>query len=163
MFQKFVPIVICILSKAFNTSLGKCKLNQVRNLSKKPFKAISNQIWRNYDLFSFLPNCTRTRGFSRHAFPSHFVGFLFWYFNCFLFFSLYPFMKMKTYTVCARAQASIFMVFWPISEKKRNCQIVEDVWTMTKQVVKIKDLRRQTKEWMAFFSQNVWEILSKKL
>ena len=36
-------------------------------------------------------------------------------------------MKMKTYTVCARAQASIFMVFWPISKKKRNCQIVEDV------------------------------------
>ena len=41
-FQKFVPIVNCILRKAFNTSLGKCKLIQVRNLSKKPLKAISN-------------------------------------------------------------------------------------------------------------------------
>ena len=70
-------------------------------------------------------------------------------------------MKMKAYTVCARAQASIFMVFWPFS--KKNCQIVEEVWTMTEQVVKSKDLRRQTKEWMAVFSQNVWEILSKKL
>ena len=33
-FQKFVPIVNCILRKAFNASLGKCKLIQVRNLSK---------------------------------------------------------------------------------------------------------------------------------
>ena len=33
-FQKFVPIVTCILRKAFNASLGKCKLIQVRNLSK---------------------------------------------------------------------------------------------------------------------------------
>ena len=36
-------------------------------------------------------------------------------------------------------------------KKKRNCQIVEDVWTMTKQVVKIKDLRRQTKDGWPFF------------
>ena len=33
-FQKFVPIVNCILRKAFNASLGKCKLIQVVNLSK---------------------------------------------------------------------------------------------------------------------------------
>ena len=33
-FQKFVPIVNCILRKAFNASLGKCKVIQVRNLSK---------------------------------------------------------------------------------------------------------------------------------
>ena len=72
-------------------------------------------------------------------------------------------MKMKAYNVCARAQSSIFMVFWPFGQKKKNCQIVEEVWTMTEQVVKRKDLKRQTKEWMAVFSQNVWEILSKKL
>ena len=33
-FQKFVTIVNCILRKAFNSSLGKCKMIQVRNLSK---------------------------------------------------------------------------------------------------------------------------------
>ena len=33
-FQKFFPIVNCILRKAFNASLGKCKLIQVRTLSK---------------------------------------------------------------------------------------------------------------------------------
>ena len=33
-FQKFVPIVNCILRKAFNSSLGKCKVIQERNLSK---------------------------------------------------------------------------------------------------------------------------------
>ena len=41
-FQKFVPIVNCILHIEFNASLGKCKLIQVRNLSKEPFKEISN-------------------------------------------------------------------------------------------------------------------------
>ena len=66
-------------------------------------------------------------------------------------------MKMKAYTVCARAQASIFMVFWPVSPKK-NCQIVEEVWTMTKQVVKSKDLKRQTKALLAVFSQAMWEV-----
>ena len=71
-------------------------------------------------------------------------------------------MQMKAYTVCARAQASIFMVFLPFSQKK-NRQIVEEVWTMTEQVVKSKDLRGQTKECVAVFSQTVWEILSKKL
>ena len=34
-FQKFVPIVSCILRKAFNNaSLGKCKLIQIGILSK---------------------------------------------------------------------------------------------------------------------------------
>ena len=51
---------------------------------------------------------------------------------------------MKAYTVCATAQASIFTVFWAFSQ--RNCQIVEDVWTMSEQVVKGEDVRRQTKE-----------------
>ena len=47
---------------------------------------------------------------------------------------------------------------------KENCQIFEEVWTMTAQVVKSKDLRKQTKEWMAvFFWQTVWQMLSKKL
>ena len=41
-FQKFVPIVNCILRIELNASLGKCKLIQVVNLSKEPFKAISN-------------------------------------------------------------------------------------------------------------------------
>ena len=66
---------------------------------------------------------------------------------------LYSFMKMKAYTFCARPRASIFMVFWPFSQKK-NCQIVEEVGTMTKQVVKSEDLTRQTKEWMAVFFTN---------
>ena len=33
-FQKIFPIVNCILPKAFNASVGKCKLIQVRTLSK---------------------------------------------------------------------------------------------------------------------------------
>ena len=53
-------------------------------------------------------------------------------------------MKMKAYTVCARAQASTFMVSWPFSRKK-NRQIVEEVWTMTEKVVKSKDLSLEDK------------------
>ena len=38
---------------------------------------------------------------------------------CIVFFSfLYSFMKMKAYSVCARAQTSIFMVFWLFRQKK---------------------------------------------
>ena len=44
-------------------------------------------------------------------------------------------MKMKAYTVCATDQASIFMVFWPFSQKN-NSPNFEEVWTMTEQVVK---------------------------
>ena len=51
---------------------------------------------------------------------------------------------MKAYPVCATAQTSIFMVFWAFSQ--RNCQIFEEVWTMSEQVVKSKDVRGQTKE-----------------
>ena len=41
-FEKFVPILYCILRKAFNASLGKCTLIYVRNLFKQPFEGISN-------------------------------------------------------------------------------------------------------------------------
>ena len=70
---------------------------------------------------------------------------------------------MKAYTVCATAQASTMFYGLLTIQSKKNCQIVEEVWTMTEQVVKSKDLTRQTKEWMAILSQTVWEILSKKL
>ena len=84
---------------------------------------------------SFFPPC----------FSCHCVGFLFLYCCCFLLFSL-SFTKMKAYTVCATAQASIFTVFWPFTGSQRNCQIVEDVWTMIEQVVESKDVRRQTRK-----------------
>ena len=50
-----------------------------------------------------------------------------------------------------------------VIQSKKKCQIDEEVWTMTEQVVKSKDLRRQTKEWKAVFLQTVWQISSKKL
>ena len=42
---------------------------------------------------------------------------------------------MKAYTVCAIAQASFFTVLCPFSQ--RDCQIVEEVWMMREQVVKL--------------------------
>ena len=48
-------------------------------------------------------------------------------------------------------------------QSKKHRQIVEEVRTMTEQVVKSKDLIRQTKGLVAVFSQTVWEMLLKKL
>ena len=85
----------------------------------------------------------------REVFPAifflpDFVGFLFSFFGVFFCF-LYSFTKMEVYTVCARAEASIYGTrLCPFSQ--RNCQIVEEVWTVREQVVKSKDLTRQTKE-----------------
>ena len=55
------------------------------------------------------------------------------------------------------------LFLWPSGHSvKKNCQIVEEVWTMTEQVVKSKDLRRQTKECMAvFFTNCVRNIIEK--
>ena len=66
----------------------------------------------------FCPKCAPTRVFSRHISPAHFGGFLFSsffrFFNC-----LHSVTKMKDYPVCAKAEASIFLVLWPFSQ--RNC------------------------------------------
>ena len=70
---------------------------------------------------------------------------------------------MKACTVCANAQGIYFYGLLAIqSLKSLNC------WTslndISEQVVKSKDFRRQTKEWMAvFFCLNVKEILSKEV
>ena len=45
---------------------------------------------------------------------------------------------------------------------KENSQIFEEVCTMTEQVVKSKDLRKQTKKWMAvFFTNCVTNVIEK--
>ena len=109
------------------------------NNSSKQFQT---KISRKYNIFSFLPQMCTYASFFPPCFSCHCVGFLFLYFWCFL----YSFTKMKAYTVCATAQASIFTVFWPFTGSQRNCQIVEDVWTMIEQVVKSKDVRKQTRK-----------------
>ena len=52
----------------------------------------------------------------------YFVVFYFGIFNVFSYF-LYSFLKLKVYTVCARAQASICIFVWPFSPKTKlpNC------------------------------------------
>ena len=67
---------------------------------------------------------------------------------------------MKVCTVCARAQASIFMVLWPFSPKK-NCETVEEIWTMIERVVKSKGLRRQPRSGWPFFTNCVRNIIEK--
>ena len=59
---------------------------------------------------------------------------------------------MKVNTVCARGQASIFMVFWPFSPKKIAKLLKKsERWTMIERVVKSKDLRRQPRSGWPFF------------
>ena len=55
------------------------------------------------------------------------------------------------------------LFLWSSGHSVQNkCQIVEEVWTMTEQVVKSKELRRQTKEWMAAFTQTQCEKCYRK-
>ena len=72
----------------------------------------------------FLKSChkfARTRVFSRHILPAYFVGFLFSFFAVFFNF-LHSVMKMKAYTVCTKAEASIFFGSLAIQSKKLlNC------------------------------------------
>ena len=162
-FQKFVPIVNCILSKAFDTSFGKCKLIQVRNYPNNRSKQFQTKIWRNYNFFKFLPELYTYARFFPPILFLPFCRLSILVFVSFSFIFSIPSWKWRPTLFSDRDQASIFMVFWPFSRKKKG-QIVEEVWTMTEDVDKSKDLRKQTKhEWMAVFSQNVWEILSKKL
>ena len=58
----------------------------------------------------FCPKCERTRVFSRHILPAHFVGFLFSFFSVFFNF-LHSVTKMKAYTVCAKAKLR-HLFFW---------------------------------------------------
>ena len=71
--------------------------------------------------------------------------------------------KMKAYPVCTRAQAFIFTVLWSFS--RISCQSVEEVWTIREQLVKSKDFRGETKEWMAvfFFFNNMCEKCYQKI
>ena len=124
MFQKFVTIVNCILRKEFNASLGKCKLIQLGNLSPNV------HVREFFPAIFFLPI----------LYVFYFRFFFFGVFFCFL----CSFTKMKAYTVCARAQAFIFTVLCPFSQ--RNCEIIEEVIKMKEQAVKSKELTRQTKE-----------------
>ena len=69
----------------------------------------------------FCPKCARTRVFSRHIFPAHFVGFLFSFFAVFFNF-LHSVTKVRAYTVCAKAEALYFLASLAIQSKKLlNC------------------------------------------
>ena len=139
------------MSKAFDTSFGKCKLIQGKIYLNNHSKQFQTKIWRNYNFFKFLPELYTVR----EVFPATlflpFCRFSILVFLSFSYIFSIPSWKWRPTLFSARAQASIYMVFWPFSRKKK-CQIVKEVWTMTEQVVKSKDLKKQTKhEWMAVF------------
>ena len=76
--------------------------------------------------FNFCPNCTRTRGFSRHTFLAHFESFLFWYFQRFLLFSLLLHENEGLHCLCY--STGIYNVLWSSDHSvQKNCQIVEEV------------------------------------
>ena len=116
--QKFVPIVNCILCKAFNASLSKCKLIPVRiylNNRSSNFKLKFKEI-KMY--LKFCAKCASTRVFSRHIFPAHFVGFLLLSFLPFSF--IFSTLSRKRPTLFAlRLRHLFFWVLWPNSQ--RNC------------------------------------------
>ena len=83
------------------------------------------------------------------------------YFSCpfcrfsilvFLSFS-FIFSTLKAYTVCARAQASIFMVFWPFSQKKlKKSERWPNKWS------KVKTLEDKPRSAWPFFHK-LWESM----
>ena len=72
----------------------------------------------------FSPNVHVSKFFRAIFFLPILKVFYFRFFGVFFCF-LNSFTKIKAYTVCARAQASVFTVLCPFSQ--RNCQIVEEV------------------------------------
>ena len=76
--------------------------------------------------------------------------FYFGIFNAFFYF-LYSFMKMKAYTVCARAQASIFMVFWPFSPKKKIVKLLKKSERWPNKWSKVKTLEDKPRSGWPFF------------
>ena len=124
-------------------------------------KQFQTKIWRNYNFFKFLPQLYTYARFFPPYFSCPFCRFSILVFLSFSFIFSTPSWKWRP-TLFVLELRHLFL--WSSGHSvQKNCQIVEEVWTMTEQVVKSKDLRRQTKEWMAVFSQTVWEILSKKL
>ena len=89
-FQKFVPIVNCTLRKAFNASLGKCKLIQVRNYLNNLSKHIQTKLWRNYNIFEVLPQMCMNASFFPAIFflPILYVFYFRFFFSRFLLFSV---------------------------------------------------------------------------
>ena len=88
-FQKFVPIVNCTLRKAFNASLGKCKLIQVRNYLNNLSKHIQTKLWKNYNIFEVLPQmCVNASFFPAIFFLPILYVFYFRFFSRFLLFSV---------------------------------------------------------------------------
>ena len=108
-FQKFVPIVNCILRKAFNASLSKCKLIPVRIYLNNRSKQFQTKICRNYNIFEVLRQMCTYASFFPPYFSCPFCRFSTFVFFAVFFYFLYSFTK-KAYTVCAKAEASIF--FW---------------------------------------------------
>ena len=107
--------------------------------------------------------CARTRVFCRHIFPAYFVGFLFSFFAVFFNF-LHSVMKMKAYTVCTKAEASIF--FWfSCHSVKEIVKLLNEVWMIyvSEQVVESKRLQKTHQGVYGRLFLNVWEMLSKKL
>ena len=81
------------------------------------------------------------RGFYPPYFSCPFCRFSIFKISIFIvfFYFLYSFMEMKGYNVCARAQASIFIVFWLFNKKKIVSLLKKSEWWPNKWL-KVKTL-----------------------
>ena len=60
-------------------------------------------------------------------------------------------MKMKAYNVCARAHASILMVFWPFSQKKKIAKLLKKSERWPNKGPKVKTLEDKPRSGWPFF------------
>ena len=70
-------------------------------------------------------------------------------------------MKLKAYNVCARAQASIFMVFWPLSPKKKIAKLLKKSERWPNKWSKVKTLEDKPRSKWPFFTKCVRNIIEK--
>ena len=118
-------------------------------------KQLKTKIWRNNIFFLIFVPTVHVREVFLPYFFCPFYRFSILVFLTFSFiFSSPSLMPMKAYTVCARAQASIFIVFWPFSPKK-IAKLLKKSERWPNKWSKVKTLEDKPRsEWPPFFTIN---------
>ena len=143
--QRFVPIVNCIFRKAFNTSLGKCNWFTYEIFLNNRSKQFQTKIWTKYNIFLlFAPECM-------HA--SFFPTIFFCPFCRFSIFVFLPFSFVSS-TLSRKWRHTLFLLQLRHLFLRYSGHLVKEITKllkttercMSEQVVKSKNVTRQTKE-----------------
>ena len=146
----FAQSIYCFFRQMYTDSGKKFIQITFQNNFKLQFEEIIISL-------KFCPTCARTRGFFSRYFCYPFCRFsIFVFFAAFFYF---------LYTVCATGLQSSSICFYGLlairSKKLANCR--RGMNDLSEQVVKSKDLRRQTQDWvpLLFYNKCVRNVIKK--